>query len=153
MVKEKHNRHISGSRRGHPSADKRDSVIVMHFVYISRGLRYYKRSQYCVEWKERMEGGGWREEERRGRCLCAAFCRCCCCRLRKRGNAPQLINTADRACWRKPHCAAGWWVCWWVGGGGSCRIAITILGGVTSSPSLLPLQERIWGFGWNLTCN
>lgn len=50
----------------------------------------------------------------------------CLC-LRKRGNAAhfQLINTADRACWRKPHYAAGWWVAW-VGSGGVCRIVITI---------------------------
>lgn len=34
--------------------------------------------------------------------------------LRKRGNAAhfQFINTADRACWRKPHYAAGSWVGW-----------------------------------------
>lgn len=38
------------------------------------------------------------------------MCLCLC----KRGKAAhfQLINTADRACWRKPHYAAGWWVGW-----------------------------------------
>lgn len=37
-----------------------------------------------------------------------------CFHLRKRRNAAhfQLINTADRAYWRKPHYAAGWWVGW-----------------------------------------
>lgn len=40
----------------------------------------------------------------------------CLC-LRKRGNAAhfQLINTADRACWRKPHYAGGWRVGGWGG--------------------------------------
>lgn len=58
----------------------------------------------------------------------------CLC-LRKRGNAAhfQLINTADRACWRKPHYAAGWWVAW-VGSGGVCAELLSRF----SVPVLMP---------------
>lgn len=79
-----------------------------YFVYIS-STESFIRVNIILE-VERRDGEGKEKEKQRE--TSERFC------LRKRGNAGhfQLINTADRACWRKPHYTAGWLVGWLVGG-------------------------------------